>query len=142
MNRAVRDYLETVTPAKRRADADTLLDLMSRITGEPATLHYGTIIGFGRYHYKYKSGREGSAGAAGFAPRKAATTVYLPDGVGRYTEQLEQLGAHKTGVGCLYIKDLDQINLDVLEAIVRESYRTLTSETYTLRAREGGHAST
>lgn len=113
---------------------------MSRITGEPPTLHYGAIIGFGKYHCKYKSAREGEAGAAGFAPRKAAMTVYLPDGVGRNAEQLGRLGPHRTGVGSIYFKDLEKIDLDVLEAIVRESFRTLTSETYTLRAREGGRS--
>ena len=99
------------------------------------------MVGFGQYHYKYASGREGDAAAAGFAPRKAATTIYLPDGVGRYDQQLRQLGPHTTGVGCLYIKDLEKIDLSVLEAIVAESYRTLTSDTYSLRAREGAPAS-
>jgi hypothetical protein len=75
--------------------------------------------------------------AAGFAPRKAATTIYLVDGVGRYEQQLERLGPHTTGVGCLYIKDLDKIDLSILEAIVAESYRTVTAGTYMLRAREG-----
>jgi hypothetical protein len=140
VDRAVRDYLETVTPAKRRMDAERLLDLMSRVTGEPPALEYGTIIGFGRYHYKYESGREGESAAAGFAPRKAATTIYLADGIGRYTEQLARLGPHKTGVGCLYIKDLDKVDLDVLESMVRESFRTLTGGTYPHRAREGGHS--
>ena len=75
--------------------------------------------------------------AAGFAPRKASTTIYLVDGVGRYEQQLERLGPHTTGVGCLYIKDLDKIDLSVLEAIVDESYRTVSAGTYMLRAREG-----
>jgi Domain of unknown function (DU1801) len=132
----VRTYLEGVTPEKRRRDAVTLLELMSRVTGEPPQL-WGSIIGFGQYHYKYESGREGDVAAAGFAPRKAATTIYLVDGIGRYEEQLKQLGPHATGVGCLYIKDLDKVDLSVLEVIVAESYRTLTKDTYKLRAREG-----
>jgi hypothetical protein len=109
---------------------------MSRVTGEPPQL-WGSIIGFGQYHYKYESGREGDVAAASFAPRKAATTIYLVDGIGRYEEQLKQLGPHTTGVGCLYIKDLDKVDLSVLEDIVAESYRTLTKDTYKLRAREG-----
>jgi hypothetical protein len=133
---SVRTYLDGVTPEKRRRDAEKVLELMTRVTGEPPRL-WGTIIGFGQYHYKYPTGREGDVAAAGFAPRKAATTIYLVDGIGRHGEQLERLGPHTTGVGCLYIKDLDKIDLSVLENIVAESYRTLTDGTYMLRAREG-----
>jgi Domain of unknown function (DU1801) len=136
-NESVRNYLDRVTPEKRRRDAETLLTLMARATGESPKLS-GTIIGFGQYHYKYASGREGDTAAAAFAPRKAATTIYLMDGVERYNEQLKRLGPHSTGVGCLYVKDLTEIDLSVLEAIVVESYRNLTSDTYGLRAREGG----
>jgi Domain of unknown function (DU1801) len=132
----VRAYLDGVTPAKRRRDAEKLLELMSRVTGESPQL-WGSIIGFGQYHYKYESGREGDVAAAGFAPRKAATTIYMADGIGRYAEQLKQLGPHTTGVGCLYIKDLDKVDLSVLQDIVAESYRNLTKDTYKLRAREG-----
>jgi Domain of unknown function (DU1801) len=134
--RSVQAHLEGVTPEKRRRDAETLLELMSRVTGESPRL-LGNMIGFGQYHYKYESGREGDAPAAAFAPRKAATTIYLMDGITRYEDQLTQLGPHTTGVGCLYIKDLDKINLSVLEGIIAESYRTLTAGTYGLRAREG-----
>ena len=98
---------------------------------------WGSVTGFGQYHYKYNSGREGDAPAAGFSPRKAATSIYLLDGIGRYGDQLSQLGPHTTGVGCLYIKDLHKIDISVLEGIVTESYRTLTVDTYGLRAREG-----
>jgi Domain of unknown function (DU1801) len=136
VSEAVQTYLDGVTPEKRRRDAEKVLELMSRVTGEPPHL-WGSIIGFGQYHYKYESGREGDVAAAGFAPRKAATTIYLADGIGRYEEQLKQLGPHTTGVGCLYIKDLDKVDLSVLEDIVAESYRTLTKDTYKLRAREG-----
>jgi Domain of unknown function (DU1801) len=136
INESVRNYLDRVTPEKRRRDAETLLTLMARVTGESPKLS-GTIIGFGQYHYKYASGREGDTAAAAFAPRKAATTIYLMDGVERYKEQLQRLGPHSTGVGCLYVKDLAEIDLSVLEAIVVESYRNLTSDTYGMRAREG-----
>jgi Domain of unknown function (DU1801) len=135
-NESVRNYLDRVTPEKRRRDAETLLTVMARATGESPKLS-GSIIGFGQYHYKYASGREGDTAAAAFAPRKAATTIYLMDGVERYKEQLQRLGPHSTGVGCLYVKDLAEIDLSVLEAIVVESYRNLTSDTYGLRAREG-----
>ncbi len=99
---------------------------------------WGTIVGFGRYHYKYDSGREGDMPAAGFSARKAATTVYVADGVGAHAELLEQLGPHTTGVVCIYMKDLTTIDLDVLEAIVARSHAAITAGTYTKRAREGG----
>ena len=136
IDESVRNHLDRVTPVKRRRDAETLITMMARATGKSPKL-LGTIIGFGQYHYKYPSGREGDAAAAGFAPRKAATTIYLMDGVERYKEQLQRLGPHSTGVGCLYVKDLDEIDLSVLENIVIESYRNLTSDTYGMRAREG-----
>jgi hypothetical protein len=136
-NESVQTHLDGVTPEKRRRDAEKLLELMTRVTQESPQL-WGSIVGFGQYHYKYQSGREGDAPAAGFAPRKAATTIYMPDGIRRYDQQLKQLGPHTTGVGCLYIKDLDKIDLSVLETIVAQSYRALTSGTYGLRAGEGG----
>jgi hypothetical protein len=135
-SQSIQAHLDSVTPEKRRRDAQTLLDLMTRVTGESPRL-WGSIIGFGQYHYKYQSGREGDAPAAGFAPRKAAATIYLPDGIGRYDEQLKQLGPHTTGVGCLYIKDLDKIDISILENVVAESYRTVTAGTYRPRARDG-----
>jgi hypothetical protein len=133
----VRGYIDAVTPAKRRRDAETLLGLMVRVTGEPARM-WGTIVGFGEYHYRYPSGREGDAPAAGFAARKAASSIYLPDGVGSHVDLLARLGPHTTGVGCLYIKDLETVDLAALESIVARSYETLTSGTYSQRAREGG----
>ncbi len=134
MNQAVQDYLETIPGATRRRDAETLVDLMGRVTGQEPAMWGKSIIGFGQYHYKYASGREGDAAAVGFAPRKAATTIYLLDGVGAYTEPLSRLGPHTTGVGCLYVKDLSKVDLGVLEAIVDESYRTLTAGTNGQRA--------
>jgi hypothetical protein len=128
-------YLAGVTREKRRRDAERLLQLLARATGEAPHL-WGSIIGFGQYHYVPQRSR-GDVAAAGFAPRKAAATIYLVDGVGRHEQQLERLGLHTTGVGCLYIKDLDKIDLSVLEAIVAESHRTVIAGTYMLRAREG-----
>jgi hypothetical protein len=80
------------------------------------------------------SQRPWGALAAGFSPRKAATTVYLPDGVGVHADLLEGLGPHATGVGWLYIKDLDSVDLQVLESILARSYAAVTADTYMLRA--------
>jgi hypothetical protein len=110
---------------------------MTRVTGRPPVVDRNAV-GFGSYHYRYASGHEGTAPAAGFAPRKHALVVYVLDGVGAHADLLERLGAHTSGVGCIYIKDLTQVDLAVLEQIVTRSYATLTAGTYTLRARDGG----
>ncbi len=137
MDSELRAFIEGVEHPKRRRDAETLLDLFRRATGQQPHL-WKTIVGYGQYHYEYASGRKGDAPAAGFSPRKAATTIYLSDGVGEYEDQLSKLGPHTTGVGCLYVKDLEAVDLDVLEEIVRSSYAALTAGTFTNRAREGG----
>jgi hypothetical protein len=126
-----------VTPAKRARDARRLVDLMREATGEDPALR-GTIVGFGEYHYRYDSGREGDAPAAGFSPRRQASTIYLLDGVAAHEDALARLGPHSTGVGCVYIKDLDAVDLAVLAEIVAASYRTLTAGTFGSRAREAG----
>jgi len=135
---SVREFVDAVPADARRRDAETLIEIMERVTGEPPRMWGPTIIGFGRYHYEYASGREGDAAAAGFSPRKAATTVYLPDGVGAYADELERLGEHTTGVGCLYLKHLDRVDLGVLESIVEQSYRRVTAGTFGQRAAESG----
>ena len=136
----VRAFLDRVEHPVRRRDAETMLELMGRVTRQPARMWGPSIVGFGSYHYRYESGREGDAPAAGFSPRKAATTVYLADGVGAYPDLLERLGPHTTGVGCLYLKDLEQVDTGVLEALVRSSYETVSAGTYGKRAREGGES--
>lgn len=138
-NQAVQERLEGIGHRKRQRDAATLLDLMRRVTGKTAQL-WGSVIGFGQYHYRYASGREGDAPAAAFSPRKAATTVYVQDGTGAHADLLARLGPHTIGVGCLYIKDLEAVDLQVLEEIVAKSYAALTAGTYTSRARESGQS--
>lgn len=137
VEREVRAYLDGIAPSARRRDAETMLELMRRATRKEPKM-WGTIVGFGEYHYKYDSGREGDAPAAGYSARRAATTIYLSDGVGAHAQLLEELGPHTTGVGCIYVKDLTRIDLEVLERIVSRSYATLTAGTYTKRARAGG----
>ena len=135
---AALEYVAAVTHTRRRRDAQTLLELFGRITGESPVLWGPSIVGFGQYHYKYASGREGDAPAAGFSPRTAAMSIYLADGISAHEDALAQLGEFTSGVGCLYIKNLDRVDLAVLESIVRASYATLTAGDYGRRAREGG----
>lgn len=132
----VEELIAGSTPAVRQRDARTLLEIMARVTSQPAR-RWGSIIGFGHYHYRYESGREGDAAAAAFAPRKAAMTVYLNDGISRHEEALARLGPHKHGVGCLYLKNLDDVDLPVLEGIIADSYAALTNATWPTRARDG-----
>jgi hypothetical protein len=134
MDASVTAFLETIPSPVRQRDAKTLIELMRRVTGLEPEVN-GTMIGFGTYHYEYASGRSGDASAAAFAPRKAATTVYVMDGVSSHVELLARLGPHTTGVGCIYLKDLETNDLAVLEEIVRRSYATLTAGTYGQRAR-------
>lgn len=137
MNVDVTAHLDSVQSPVRRRDADTLIELMQRVTGQEPRM-WASIVGFGEYHYRYATGREGDAPAAGFAPRKAATTVYVLDGVDAYRDLLDRLGPHTTGVGCIYIKDLGKVDLDVLEAIVGRSYERLTAGVWPSRAAGSG----
>lgn len=114
-------FIATVAPAKRRRDADTMIALLREVTGREPEL-WGTIVGFGSCHYRYPSGTEGDMPIAAFAPRRQATTVYLLD-TQEHGTLLERIGPHETGVGCLYLKDLDTIDLDVLREILAEDYR-------------------
>jgi hypothetical protein len=140
MEAEVRTYLEGISAVVRRRDADTMIELMGRATGEAPHM-WGSIVGFGSFHYRYESGREGDSPAASFSARKAATTVYVLDGVDAHADRLAVLGPHTTGVGCIYVKDLAAVDHATLEAIVAASYATLTAGTYTQRARDGGSAS-
>jgi len=124
----VEEFLGSVAHPVRRRDALRLVELMGRVTGEPARMWGSSIVGFGTYHYRYASGREGDMAAAGFSPRKAATTVYLMDGVDAHAALLDRLGPHTVGKGCVYVKDLDAVDLAVLEEVVRRSYATLTDD--------------
>jgi hypothetical protein len=135
---SVDEYLEGIPQPRRRREAPTMLALMELATGERPSFS-GTAAGFGQYHYRYASGREGHAAPVGFAARKAAVTVYVMDGVRAHPDLLGRLGPHTTGVGCIYIRDLDAIDLSVLEQIVARSYARVTAGTYALRARDGSH---
>ena len=114
-------YLATVEDEKKRADSLVLKEMMERVSGEPAKMWGGSIVGFGRYHYKYDSGREGDFMLTGFAPRKQQLTLYIMPGFDPYQERLAKLGKHKTARSCLYIKRLSDVDTDVLEEIVADS---------------------
>ncbi|WP_144672367.1 DUF1801 domain-containing protein [Arthrobacter sp. U41] len=120
---SVDEFLAAVEHPVRREDGLRLLDLMSGITGQPAQMWGPTIVGFGEYHYKYETGREGDAPAVGFSPRKASLSLYGLIYGPEAAELLGRLGKHKTGAGCLYITKLDDVDEAVLAELVREGYR-------------------
>jgi len=116
------DFIASVEPEPRRADAEVLLEMFNRVTGLEPKMWGPAIIGFGRYHYKYESGREGDFMLTGFSPRKAKLVMYIMPGYrfGEMQERLAKLGKHKLGKSCLYINKLADVNLAVLEDIVRD----------------------
>jgi hypothetical protein len=135
--RSVADYLGSFGDGQLVADCDVLIDLMQRISGEPPALWNVGTLGFGRYRYRYDSGREGESHTIGFYPRRGKITIYLMDGTVRYSELLRRLGRHTTSRVCLYIKQLSDIELPVLEQIVQQSYDYITSQDGRMhRARE------
>lgn len=117
---SVASFIAGVSPAVRRRDADTLIVLMREITGREPEM-WGTIVGFGSCHYRYPTGTEGDMPVLAFAPRKAASTVYLNDS-GAHAEALAELGPHTTGAGCLYLKDLERVDANVLRGILESCY--------------------
>ncbi|MEL0301787.1 MAG: DUF1801 domain-containing protein, partial [Flavobacteriaceae bacterium] len=102
-----------------------LLDLMGEITQAEPHLWGTSIIGFGEYHYKYKTGREGDWFLVGFSPRKQALTLYLMCDLSHDGLNFTGLGKHKLGKGCLYIKRLSDINIDILKKIIKDSIRII-----------------
>lgn len=124
---AVAAYLASIADAQAAEDGRVLVDLMRRVSGHEPVMWNDFTIGFDAYHYRYASGREGDAFIIGFYPRKAKTTVYLMDGTARYAELLAGLGRHTTTGYCLYVKRLSDIDLTVLEQILRRSYEHIKS---------------
>ena len=115
-------FLAAVEHPVRRRDGFVLKELYERVTGEPARMWGDAIVGFGYHHYEYASGHSGDVGAAGFSPRKTATTVYVMDGFEDYADELARLGPHSTSKSCLYLKDLEKIDIDVLASIIERSF--------------------
>jgi uncharacterized protein DUF1801 len=118
---SVAAYIDALTDSNRRADAKALVKLMQNAAGEKPKMWGPSIIGFGSYHYRYDSGREGDSPLIGFSPRKAATVLYIMAGLSDCGALLAKLGKHTTGKGCLYIKKVADVDQKVLEALVVKS---------------------
>jgi hypothetical protein len=118
---SVDAFIEAVADETQKNDAKTISAMMARLSGEPPRMWGPSIVGFGRYHYKYESGREGDSCRIGFSPRRGQTVIYLLDGYQDRTAQLARLGKHKTGKACLYIKRMSDVDQSVLEEMIASS---------------------
>ena len=114
----VAPFLEAVEPARRAADAQTLDRLFREVTGFLPRMWGDSIVGYGRYHYTYASGRQGDFLATGFSPRKTALSIYILPGYTPFDGLLDRLGKHKTGKSCLYVNKLADIDTDVLAQLI------------------------
>ena len=122
----VEDFVKAFGDENRRADCNTLIALMRKITRCEPRMWGASIVGFGDHYYRYESGREGDTFILGFSPRKDALTLYLgPCGIDQFQETLGQLGKHKTGKGCLYIRTLAEVDKSVLESLLKKAAASL-----------------
>jgi hypothetical protein len=118
---SVESYLAAIQDDARRKDCEALAKLMAKATKHPPKMWGSSIVGFGSYHYKYESGREGDMCLVGFSLRKSAISVYGLKAAPSHEELIPQLGKHKAGKGCLYIKSLSDIDLKVLEKLIADA---------------------
>jgi len=122
-NKSVKDFIDGIADDTRRRDCRTIMRIMKKVTKARPKMWGSNIVGYGKYHFKYASGREGEWFAAGFSPRVQSLTLYIMSGFRQYASLMKKLGKHTTGKSCLYIKRLDDIDLDVLEELVERSVR-------------------
>ena len=121
---SVSEFLDKVEDEKKRADCYDLLDLMQEVTSESPHMWGDSIVGFGSYHYRYASGREGDWFLTGFSPRKQNLSLYIMAGFDRYETLMEQLGKYKAGKSCLYIKRLEDVDRQLVEESVQHLKET------------------
>jgi len=118
---SVDGHIGAIADTGRRQDCRTLVEVFGNATGKPAKMWGGSIVAFGKAHYKYASGREGDTCLAGFASRKSAITLYLMDAIEGRKDLMAKIGKYKTGKGCIYLKDLDGVDLEALGELVKHS---------------------
>jgi len=125
---SVPAFLASVEDATRQADAKAVVKMMQEVTGEAPAMWGSAIVGFGAYHYKYESGREGDSPKVGFSPRKNALVVYLMPGAENNPTLLNRLGKHKVGKACLYINKLADVDQAVLRELIASAYAEMTEK--------------
>jgi hypothetical protein len=119
----VTSYIEAIAEEKKRADAFEILKIMKKVSGFDGKMWGPSIIGFGSYHYKYESGREGDAPLIAFSPRKTTIALYLGCEAEVKEKLLQKLGKHKGDKGCIHIKTLNDIDIDVFKSLIQESLK-------------------
>ena len=124
---SVTDFLAAVEPETRRADAAALDALFREVTGFEPRMWGPAIVGYGRYHYVYKTGREGDFLATGFSPRAREFSIYIMPGYADFGDILDRLGKHKIGKSCLYVRRLSDIDMGVLKQLVRAGLKDLAT---------------
>ena len=122
-DRSVEKFLKGVSDEKKRKDCFTLLEMMKRISRAEPKMWGTSIVGFGTYHYRYASGREGDWFLTGFSPRKQNLTLYIMAGFDEYDDLLKKLGKHTIGKACLYVKTLDDVHLPTLRKLIQQSVK-------------------
>ncbi|MCA9541001.1 MAG: DUF1801 domain-containing protein [Myxococcales bacterium] len=122
---SVDEFIAAVTDDNKRADCHALIEMMRAATGEPPRMWGPSIIGFGTYHYRYETGREGDWPLVAFSPRAKNLTLYIMPGFGEYDALMARLGKHKTGKSCLYVNKLADLDLEVLQALIDGSVATM-----------------
>jgi hypothetical protein len=122
-NASVAAFLDSIPDEQRRADAKAIAKMMETATKTKAKLWGSNIVGFGTQHYKYASGREGDWFRTGFSPRKDRLTVYITSSFEQYPDLMQKLGKYKTGVACLHIKKLTDVDVKVLNELIRRSLK-------------------
>ena len=120
---SVTEFIKAIDDPQKRADARKVEAMMRTATCKRAKMWGSSIVGYGTYHYKYASGREGDFMMAGFSPRKQALTVYIMAGFSKYGALMKKLGKYKTGKSCLYIKRLSDVDEAVLQQLIEESVK-------------------
>ena len=125
-DQSVETFLNRIADAKKRRDAFVIVDLMRKVTQAEPKMWGSSIVGFGSYHFKYASGREGDWFITGFSPRKQNLTLYIMPGFEQYGALLKKIGKHKTGKACLYINKIDDIDLPTLKELVKQSAKHMT----------------
>ena len=127
-SKSVPEFLEQIADPKRKADCIAIAELMEKLSGSKPKMWGDSIVGFGDYHYKYASGREGDWFQVGFSPRKQNLTIYVMGYLEFYSDLLDGLGKYKHGKGCLYINKLEDIDLKVLETLISTTIKRLNEE--------------
>ncbi|MBK8505844.1 MAG: DUF1801 domain-containing protein [Saprospiraceae bacterium] len=125
---SVEEFLSSITDGQKQKDARKIVSMMQKISGAAPKMWGTNIVGFGDYHYRYESGREGDSMKVGFSPRAQNLTLYIVPGFDRYDNLMEKLGKFKTGKSCLYINKLEDVEWDILEELSKSAYEYMTDK--------------